>query len=743
MASGVPASIYSSTSTPIRSGRVRRSVAPQFRVLAATVLILSSLISAAPVAAADPVAQGSISVPLARASVTAGRYRSPSPATGCRPTRPSNFSNARRNLAQEPATGSDTATTDGAGNFSKAISVSYAFSGWLCDTSASRACFVTFGYTVQATSDAFIPPTAAITFAGHVLGPCAIPEVPTMAVAIPDRGMSGPNYVGFNGSATHPNPQPVSATGTTDWKIWGATTTSLVSDQRRNGGRDISSLNRILPPSGTLPVRALGTLVTSVGAGPSKTPFNLTWSGGLPTPSGTATAGLQTDTTSTAYAGTPGYGFELQVPTDPCAQDLTLWVSAHHGTGKLTASIGSTSVSDVSVSGGQNHGAVYQIHFTGDGTYSQRMVVTWVLDSAVTSGLDSDGQPNTEGNVVIYAAALAPSTATAPAADFTISATPSSHGLTPGTSANSSINTTELNAPGVVSLSATVAPSTGAVRVLRRNHARRCPGRTLTVAAAANAAPGHYTVTVTGTEGSAVHATTVDVDVMSKENTPLLYRASPASPSTVRVRGVLWAAPNIAQKVSFFKSSSCTGVGAQLVEPTLISLTNESTQISVTPTGTGRAEVDATLSLTPGSGTTYIAAQVTPLPGQSNVGPCILVSDPNDTWTNAVTIGSNGSTTGYLDDYGRSRWYKFPIQPGGTVHVTLSGVGGGNMPADYDSFLFTDIAQGLHGGERRAEPDPVDRPVRRQSVVHREPELHWQSVVHRKSVLHRQPELHR
>ena len=28
------------------------------------------------------------------------------------------------------------------------------------------------------------------------------------------------------------------------------------------------------------------------------------------------------------------------------------------------------------------------------------------------------------------------------------------------------------------------------------------------------------------------------------------------------------------------------------------------------------------------------------------------------------------TTTGYLDDYGRSRWYRFPVQPGGKVNVT-------------------------------------------------------------------------
>ena len=69
----------------------------------------------------------------------------------------------------------------------------------------------------------------------------------------------------------------------------------------------------------------------------------------------------------------------------------------------------------------------------------------------------------------------------------------------------------------------------------------------------------------------------------------------------------------------------------------------------------------------------YVAAQVIDRPAPSNVGPCILVTEPNDTWTNATSSAANDGTTGYLDDYGRSRWYKFPVQPGGKVKVTFSG----------------------------------------------------------------------
>ena len=90
---------------------------------------------------------------------------------------------------------------------------------------------------------------------------------------------------------------------------------------------------------------------------------------------------------------------------------------------------------------------------------------------------------------------------------------------------------------------------------------------------------------------------------------------------------------------------------------------------------------------------TYVTAEVTGPGGvTSSPSTCIVGGPDNDTWPRALEIGPGtvaGSTvTGYIDDAGRARWYKVPIDPGSRVHVNLS-----NLPADYDVFVFKDIVQ--------------------------------------------------
>ena len=69
----------------------------------------------------------------------------------------------------------------------------------------------------------------------------------------------------------------------------------------------------------------------------------------------------------------------------------------------------------------------------------------------------------------------------------------------------------------------------------------------------------------------------------------------------------------------------------------------------------------------------------------------MVVGPANDNWARALDIalaGGGGSATGIIDQPGQQRWYRFAIQPGERVTVTLT-----NLPADYDLALFTDIQQ--------------------------------------------------
>ena len=165
-------------------------------------------------------------------------------------------------------------------------------------------------------------------------------------------------------------------------------------------------------------------------------------------------------------------------------------------------------------------------------------------------------------------------------------------------------------------------------------------------------------------------------------DTPYLYQAAPVG-STTQILGVLGTGSAGTFHVQFLTSATC-GDDGHLASPTTVLSGGSPLIVNVPVDSTGHANISATIPLAASGPTTYVAAQVVDPPGHSNVGPCILVTDPNDRWTTAKVLAANGSVKGYLDDYGRSRWYKFPIQPGGRVKVTISGAGGGAQPGDFD-----------------------------------------------------------
>ncbi|MBV9257464.1 MAG: hypothetical protein JO215_05545, partial [Ktedonobacteraceae bacterium] len=99
--------------------------------------------------------------------------------------------------------------------------------------------------------------------------------------------------------------------------------------------------------------------------------------------------------------------------------------------------------------------------------------------------------------------------------DFSISASPGSLGITPGSSGTSTISTAVTSgSAGTVSLSASVSPS-GPTASLSPTSVTAGSSSTLTVNVGSSVDTGTYTVTVTGTEGSASHSTSVTVNVSS------------------------------------------------------------------------------------------------------------------------------------------------------------------------------------------------------------------------------------
>ncbi|HEY5001860.1 MAG TPA: hypothetical protein VII61_01815 [Ktedonobacteraceae bacterium] len=99
--------------------------------------------------------------------------------------------------------------------------------------------------------------------------------------------------------------------------------------------------------------------------------------------------------------------------------------------------------------------------------------------------------------------------------DFSISSSPASVSLAPGSNATSTISTTVSSGSAAsVGLAATVSPA-GPTASLSPTSVTAGNSATLTISVGSSVATGTYTVTVTGTEGSATHSTTVSVIVTS------------------------------------------------------------------------------------------------------------------------------------------------------------------------------------------------------------------------------------
>jgi CSLREA domain-containing protein len=130
--------------------------------------------------------------------------------------------------------------------------------------------------------------------------------------------------------------------------------------------------------------------------------------------------------------------------------------------------------------------------------------------------------------------------------------------------------------------------------------------------------------------------------------------------------------------VSLFVSDACDGsgfgegatrIGTATVTGDASGLANFAISIAGLPVGKS-----VTATATSASGAT------------SEFSKCAPIGSGNDSWPNATDISSLATGSDALTYSGQTRWYKFSITPGSTVTVKL-----GNLPADYDLLLFSDI----------------------------------------------------
>ena len=167
---------------------------------------------------------------------------------------------------------------------------------------------------------------------------------------------------------------------------------------------------------------------------------------------------------------------------------------------------------------------------------------------------------------------------------------------------------------------------------------------------------------------------------VERTNAPILIRAVSGSGGTV-IDGRLFGESNQTFSLTFYHGETCIqdGVGAATLGP-----------VSVTTDSNGNVVFHEEFSTTVPTGN-FISATATDANG--NVSPfsrCILVGAGNDSWPNAARLNPSSNSAAveeYIDLPGQSRWYKFKIDPGSRVIVTLS-----SLPENYDLVVYKDIA---------------------------------------------------
>jgi CSLREA domain-containing protein len=166
------------------------------------------------------------------------------------------------------------------------------------------------------------------------------------------------------------------------------------------------------------------------------------------------------------------------------------------------------------------------------------------------------------------------------------------------------------------------------------------------------------------------------------QNYPVLFRAIPGA-NSLATTGRLNSASQTSYTIEFFASESCNLLGGG--EQTFLGSTQATTD------ATGSVYFQA--SDLPAVPTNHFinATATDPQGNTSEFSDCVAVGPGNDSWPNAMTLAVADNLTPtaveqYLDLPGQSRWYKFAVEPGSKIIVTLT-----DLPANYDLTIYKDI----------------------------------------------------
>jgi hypothetical protein len=198
--------------------------------------------------------------------------------------------------------------------------------------------------------------------------------------------------------------------------------------------------------------------------------------------------------------------------------------------------------------------------------------------------------------------------------DFSLSASPSSVGVSAGGSTSSTISVTALGGfAGTVSLSATGLPS-GATASFSPSSVAGSGTSTLTVATSASTPSGTYTVTITGQSGTVGHTTTLSLTVQAATAPDFSLSISPGS---ANVRAGNRASYNVTVSptggfggtVSFTASGLPAGATASFL-PASVPTSGSTTLTIATTSSAPRGNYSFTITGTGGSRTHSISASL-------------------------------------------------------------------------------------------------------------------------------------
>jgi subtilisin-like proprotein convertase family protein len=292
----------------------------------------------------------------------------------------------------------------------------------------------------------------------------------------------------------------------------------------------------------------------------------------------------------------------------------------------------------------------------------------------------------------------------APAADFTLSATPGSQSVTAGSTANFTVSNSAINGfAGNVTLSAAPAIS-GVTYAFSPNPQAAGGGSTFSCTTVAGAATGPQLITITGTSGALVHTTNVTLTINAAPTPDFTLSATPASQTVTAGGSASFTVSNavlngFSGNVTLSASPAISGVSygfapnpqgpAGSSTLTCTTTAGASTGVkAITITGTSGALVhtaNVSLTINPSGGggnpvKSFSAAPGLAIPDNSTTGVTSSIAVGDALTISSVSLGLNVTHT-YKGDLVATL-----IAPDGTSVIlhNLSGGATDNIITTYD-----------------------------------------------------------